>query len=68
MLKYRENMTEAEMKAFMAEQDALDAAYASAARFDEERQARYADGNPDEDYEDEMGFLRDAGLDHRGLP
>ena len=68
MLKYRDNMTDAETKAFMAEQDALDAAYAGAARFDEEMQARYADGGSDEDCEDEMEYWKSAGLDHRGLP
>ena len=62
MLKYRDNMTEAERRAFMAEIDALDAAYASAAAHD-----AVAAAAP-EDWEDETETLRRAALDSRGRP
>lgn len=61
MLKYRANMTEAELRAFMDEIDALDAAYASAA------DDAVAAAAPD-DWEDETETLRRAALDSRGRP
>ena len=60
-MKYHDNMTQAEIDAFKAEIDALDAAYASAAEHDAQMQA------PDE-WEDEGEYWRRAGLDSRGRP
>lgn len=62
-MKYRDNMTEAELAQFKAEVDALDAAYASAAAHD----AAQAQPIPDE-WEDESEYWRRAGLDSRGRP
>jgi len=61
--KYRDNMTEAELRAFMREIDALDAAYAAAAAHDA------ANTQPlPEEWEDEGEYWRRAGLDSRGRP
>jgi hypothetical protein len=60
-MKYRDNMTEAELRAFKAELDALDAAYASAAAHDAAQPA------PPDEWEDEMETLRRAAL-NRGRP
>lgn len=61
-MKYRENMTQAELAEFMAEINALDAVYASAAEHD----AQNMEPIPDE-WEDEMAILRKAAL-NRGMP
>jgi len=61
-MKYRDNMTAQELAQFMAEVDALNAAYAAA-----ERDALNAEPVPDE-WEDENETLRRAALDHRGRP
>ncbi len=60
-MKYRENMTETELRAFLREIDALDAAYASAAAHDAAQPA------PPDEWEDEMEILRRAAL-NRGQP
>lgn len=60
--KFRDNMTAAELRAFMAEVDALNAAYAAAAEHD----ARNTEPMPDE-WEDETETLRRAAL-NRGQP
>ena len=61
-MKYRENMTQAELAEFMAEINALDAIYASAYAHD----AQNMGPMPDE-WEDEMAILRKAAL-NRGQP
>jgi hypothetical protein len=61
-MKYRENMTQTELKKFKAEIDALDAAYACAAKYDAQNQ----EPMPDE-WEDEMEILKKAAL-NRGMP
>ena len=61
-MKYRENMTQAELSEFMAEINALDAVYASAAEHD----AQNMEPMPDE-WEDEMSWLKKAAL-CRGRP
>jgi len=61
-MRYRDNMTEVELRAFMAEVDALNAAYAAAAEHD----ALHTEPMPDE-WEDETETLRRAAL-HRGQP
>lgn len=62
-MKYRDNMTAQELARFMAEVDALHAAYAAA----EAHAALNEEPMPDE-YEDENESLRRAALDHRGRP
>ncbi len=62
-MKYRDNMTAQELERFMAEVNALNAAYAAAATHD----ALNAEPVPDE-WEDENETLRRAALDHRGRP
>ena len=57
--KYRDNMTEAELRAFLGEIDALDAAYAA---------AHDAAQPVPEEWEDEGEYWRRAGLDSRGRP
>lgn len=64
-MKYRDNMTQAELDAFKAEINALDSAYASAAEHDAQMQAMHP--VPD-DWEDEGEYWRRAGLDSRGRP
>ncbi len=59
--KYRDNMTEAELRAFLGEIDALDAAYAAAAAHDAAQPVP-------EEWEDEAEYWRRAGLDSRGRP
>lgn len=61
-MKYRDNMTETELRAFMREVDALHAAYAAAAAHDDVN----AQPMPDE-WEDETETLRRAAL-NRGQP
>jgi hypothetical protein len=56
-MKYSENMTKEELTQFMAEIDALDAAYAAAAEHDAKIQ-----GEMPEEWEDEMELLRKAAL------
>lgn len=61
--KYRDNMTEAELRAFLGEIDALAEAYAAAAAHDA------ANTQPlPEEWEDEGEYWRRAGLDSRGRP
>ena len=60
--KFRDNMTAAELRAFLGEIDALNAAYAAAAEHD----ARNTEPMPDE-WEDETETLRRAAL-NRGQP
>lgn len=62
-IKYRDNMTQAEIDTFMAEINDLDAAYTAAAKNDAAQQGTY----PDE-WEDESEYWRRAGLDSRGRP
>lgn len=62
MIRYRDNMTAQELAQFMAEVDALNAAYAAAAAHD----ALNTEPMPDE-WEDEMDTLRRAALT-RGQP
>ena len=61
-MKYRDNMTAQELAQFMAEVDALNAAYAAAAAHD----ALNAEPIPEE-WEDENETLRRAAL-NRGQP
>ena len=61
-MKYRENMTKDELAKFMAEINALDAAYASAVEHDAQNM-----GPMPEEWEDEMAILRKAAL-NRGQP
>jgi hypothetical protein len=56
-MKYHDNMTEAELKAFMRVVDELHEALLGAAEHD----AKHAQPVPDE-WEDEMNFLRGAAL------
>jgi len=65
MIKYRENMTEAELAALKAEIDALDAAYAEAAAADAAHQALHP--VPDE-WEDPSDYVRMGWVDSRGRP
>jgi len=60
--KYRDNMTEAELRAFLDEIDALHAAYAAAAEHDALNTEPMPDG-----WEDETETLRRAAL-NRGQP
>jgi hypothetical protein len=62
-MKWHPNMTEQQEAAFKAEIDAIDAAYADAAKLD----ALNAELIPEE-YEDEMETLRRAALDSKGRP
>jgi len=63
-LKYRDNMTADELRAFLGEIDALDAAYAAAAAHD----ATVAAAHPvPDEWEDESEILRRAAL-NRGQP
>jgi hypothetical protein len=64
-IKYRGNMTEAELAAFKAEIDALDAAYASAAVHDAAQQALHP--VPDE-WEDPADYVGMGWIDSRGRP
>ncbi len=65
MIKYRENMTEAELAALKAEIDALDAAYADAAEQDAVAQAQ----NPaPEEWEDPTDYVGMGWIDSRGRP
>jgi hypothetical protein len=64
-MKYRENMTEAELAAFKAEINALDAAYASAAAQDAAMQA--LNPVPDE-WEDPADYVGMGWIDSRGRP
>lgn len=60
--KYRDNMTEAELRAFLGEIDALHQAYVAAAAHDA------ANTQPMPEEEDEGEYWRRAGLDSRGRP
>lgn len=62
-IKYRDNMNETELRAFLDEIDALAEAYDAAAAND----TANAQPMPDE-YEDENEYWRKAGLDSRGRP
>lgn len=64
-MKYKDNMTPDELAQFMREYDALEAAYADAAKHDAAQAAAHP---PPEDWEDEMEYWRKAGLDFRGRP
>jgi hypothetical protein len=68
-MKYRDNMTAQELARFMAEVDALHAAYAAADAYAAAatHDALNAEPVPDE-WEDENETLRRAALDHRGRP
>ena len=63
-MKYRDNMTNEEIKKFMLEINELDALYASAYANDMASAALDAA----DEWEDEMDTLRRAALDHRGQP
>jgi hypothetical protein len=62
-MKYRDNMTKAELRAFKAELDALDAAYASAAAHDAAQPVP-----DDEDHEDPADYVGMGWVDSRGRP
>lgn len=65
MIKYRNNMTAAELVAFKVEIDALDAAYADAAEQDAVVQAQ----NPvPEEWEDPTDYVGMGWIDSRGRP
>jgi hypothetical protein len=64
-MKYRDNMSEEELKAFMREVDELHNAYTRAAEHDA-KSAQQA--QPPDEWEDETDTLRRAALDHRGNP
>lgn len=61
-MKYRDNMTKEELRAFMSEIDALHEAYAAATSYDNANEQPM----PDE-WEDETGILCRAAL-NRGQP
>lgn len=63
-MKYRDNMTQAELAVFKHEIDALEAAYAAAAAHD----AAQANAPIPDEWEDEGEYWRKAGLDSRGRP
>ena len=63
-MKYRDNMTQAEIDAFKAEIDALDAAYAAAAAHDAAQQNAPI---PDE-WEDPTDYVGMGWVDSRGRP
>ena len=62
-MKYRDNMTETELRAFMAEIDALHGAYAAAAAHD----AANTQPMPDE-WEDPADYVGMGWIDSRGRP
>ena len=64
-MKYRDNMTQAEIDAFKAEIDALDAAYAAAAAHDAQVRAQ----NPaSEEWQDPADYVGMGWVDSRGRP
>lgn len=64
-MKYRDNMTQAELDAFRAEVNTLDAAYADAAAHDAQAQA----ANPATDeWEDPTDYVGMGWIDSRGRP
>lgn len=64
-MKYRDNMTQAELDAFMAEINAMDAAYAAAGAHDAKVQAQ----NPaPEEWEDPSDYVGMGWVDSRGRP
>lgn len=64
IMKYRDNMTEAELAQFKAEINALDAAYEAAAAHDATVQAQPI---PDE-WEDPTDYVGMGWIDSRGRP
>ena len=64
MMRYRDNMSKEELKAFMAEVDALDAAYASAAEHD----AKQAQTPIPDEWEDPSDYVGMGWIDSRGRP
>ena len=68
-MKYRDNMTDAETAQFLAEVDAIEAAYAAAAAADNAREdADALTRDPDDEPVDQMDELRRAALDCHGRP
>lgn len=64
-MKYRDNMTDAELAQFMREHDKMEAAYASAVEHDAKMQARNT--TPDE-WEDPADYVGMGWIDSRGRP
>jgi hypothetical protein len=64
-MKYRDNMTKEELEVFIAEINALDAAYASAAAQDAAMQA--SNPLPDE-WEDPTDYVGMGWVDSKGRP
>lgn len=63
-MKYRDNMSAEELAQFKSECQALDDAYASAAKHDAEMQAK----NPIDEWEDPTDYVGMGWLDSRGQP
>lgn len=64
-MRYRDNMTDAELSQFRQEQQALEDAYASAAAHDAQMQAQ----NPTpEEWEDPSDYVGMGWVDGRGRP
>lgn len=64
-MRYRDNMTDAELAQFRQEQQALEDAYASAAAHDAQMQAQ----NPTpEEWEDPSDYVGMGWVDSRGRP
>lgn len=61
--KYRDNMSETELRALMGEIDKLNEAYTAAAAYDADNTQSVTD-----EHEDEGEYWRRAGLDSRGRP
>ena len=64
-MKYRENMTQAELEKFKQELQALEGAYADAAKHDAKMQAQSP--TPDE-YENPSDYVGMGWVDSRGRP
>ena len=64
-MKYHNNMTQTEIKAFKAEIDALDAAYTAAAEHDAKVQANTP---MPEEWEDPSDYVGMGWVDSRGRP
>jgi hypothetical protein len=62
-MKYRDNMTPAELAEFMSEVNELDAAYASAAEHDAKTQK-----DAPEEWEDPSDYVGMGWVDSRGRP
>ena len=62
-MKYRDNMTDDQLKAFMREVDELHEALTAAAEHDAQHSCP-----PPPEWEDEMDTLKRAALDYKGQP